>query len=194
MLNNGLIVDHLQVVRRLKQVDSLFEPTDIAIERDRAWAQHTQGWHAHLFQILNSLIYGNSWQEQRYIEWHGNTWTAIRLLQIEVALHLWKSEHGDRPTSLDQLVPEYIESIPADPLAPGDNQLKYIRQDDGFIVYGVGHNLVDENGMKPKFNYSGYRDQFTGDLRLDILYEPISQTPSPAVALPVVTEAEKSEP
>jgi hypothetical protein len=162
ILNRELIVDHLHVIRRLEQVDSLFEPIEISIERDRAWVQHAQGWHAHLFQILNSLVYGNSWRERRYIEWHGNTWTAIRLLQLEVAFHLWKSEHSEWPTSLDQLVPEYMEAIPADPLAPGNSQFKYIRQGDGFIVYGVGCNQIDEGGMEAEDDGSGYRDPFTG--------------------------------
>ena len=172
ILNRELIVDHLQVIRRLEQVDSLFEPIEISLERDRAWAQHIQGWHAHLFQIMNSFAYGHSWQEQQYTEWHGETWTSIRLLQLEVALHLWKSKHSEWPTSLDQLVPGYIEAIPSDPLAPGNSPLKYIRQGDRFIAYGVGLNRLDEGGQVPEHDGNFNYDLHTGDLRLDILFAP----------------------
>ncbi len=66
---------------------------------------------------------------------------------VDVALAVLRFErkHGRMPESLNDLVGEFLTQIPHDPV---DGQpLRYLRQSDGFLVYSVGANQVDDGGQ-----------------------------------------------
>src|SRR5690606_25372409 len=42
-----------------------------------------------------------------------------RMTAVSLAIQLYRADHGDWPASLDQLVPDYLSAIPADPF-PAD--------------------------------------------------------------------------
>ncbi len=64
--------------------------------------------------------------------------------RVGMACKVYKNMHGDFPEDLDELSPELLEDIPADPFT-GD-RLIYKKQDSGIIVYSVGSNLKDDGG------------------------------------------------
>jgi hypothetical protein len=72
-----------------------------------------------------------------------------RLKRIEIlfALSLYRTQHGEYPKGLSALVPEYLDQIPIDPM--NDRMMHYSKQGEGYLVWSVGHNGVDDDGRTP---------------------------------------------
>lgn len=77
------------------------------------------------------------------------------LLEIAWALYAYKKDNGQYPKSLSELVPAYLEQIPDDRFT--GSPLKYIRVGEGYKMYSVGRNRIDDGGM------SIYADENYGD-------------------------------
>ena len=72
--------------------------------------------------------------------------TLINEAQIACALERYHLVHGEYPASLNALQPKFIDRIPQDII--GGESLKYRRREDGqFLLYSVGWNELDENGL-----------------------------------------------
>jgi|GEM_PF-1404943 len=67
--------------------------------------------------------------------------------RVAIALELFRLEHGEYPRGLDELVPEFLETMPLDPFT--EKQLIY-RPDEGdpFLLYSIGRNGFDDNGAE----------------------------------------------
>jgi hypothetical protein len=62
------------------------------------------------------------------------------------ALERYRKAHGQYPESLSNLVPAFIASLPGDVITGGT--LKYRRNsNDAFLLYSVGWNETDDNGV-----------------------------------------------
>lgn len=66
-------------------------------------------------------------------------------VSIALAVIRYQRQHGKLPESLNELVPEFLPEIPLDPI--DHRPLRYQRRDDGFIVYSVGTNQIDNGGQ-----------------------------------------------
>jgi hypothetical protein len=103
------------------------------------------------------------------------------LLCAKVALSAerFRLATGRLPTSLAELVPDYLEAVPSDPF---DGQpMRFAVTDKGIVIYSVGEDLVDDGGLvarlekRPYFRDTGFRlfkPQHRGLLLTD---EPRSQ-------------------
>ncbi len=67
------------------------------------------------------------------------------VLATEIALQIYWNVKRDYPDNLNQLK-GILDEIPPDPFAT--EPLRYRRTKDGWIVYSVGENLVDDGGVK----------------------------------------------
>ncbi|HCE44082.1 MAG TPA: hypothetical protein DET40_11085 [Lentisphaeria bacterium] len=67
-------------------------------------------------------------------------------LKLSLALKVYKVTHGEYPGSLDKLVPEFMDKLPLDPFS--GNNFIYERKGNGFTVYSVGKNGVDDKSIK----------------------------------------------
>ncbi|MCM2374512.1 hypothetical protein [Aporhodopirellula aestuarii] len=67
-----------------------------------------------------------------------------RLLKTQLAIRWFESQRGHRPDSLEELVPEFLSSVPMDPFI--DRPLVYHNVGEGFELYGVGWDRVDDGG------------------------------------------------
>lgn len=70
--------------------------------------------------------------------------TTLELTRLAAALAAYRAEHGDYPQSLDALVPEVLPQLPVD-LYHG-NPFVYAHNNDGYLLYCVGENGVDDGG------------------------------------------------
>jgi hypothetical protein len=110
------------------------------------------------FQLLKQMI-DKLFQRQGYFRWSyvDLTRTAIGLFKEDaetraqvafattaLALERYRLEQGSLPDSLEALTPDYLLAIPNDPF--DDAPLRYMLQEDGFILYGVGVDGVDNQG------------------------------------------------
>ena len=65
-------------------------------------------------------------------------------LDLALALSAFHKENSEYPEKLEQLVPKFINKVPADLFVRG--ALKYQRTVDGYLVYSQGPNTTDDKG------------------------------------------------
>lgn len=78
-----------------------------------------------------------------------NRQTAARrsCLDVVLAVHQYQRQNGQFPESIQQLVPDFLEVVPVDPMNLVGAQLKYRLDDNGVaIVWSIGHNEIDDDG------------------------------------------------
>jgi hypothetical protein len=82
---------------------------------------------------------------QKNLEWAA----LLRVSQTALAIERFRLGHEDRvPDSLSALVPAYLPSVPVDPF---DGQpLRYARRVEGYVVYSIGPDGVDDGGGERK--------------------------------------------
>ncbi len=73
-----------------------------------------------------------------------NAAAGAAVVRLGFAAELYRRESGAPPKSLDALAPRYVKTVSPDPLS-GD-ELKYVVKDDGFTIYSVGRNGIDDGG------------------------------------------------
>jgi hypothetical protein len=91
--------------------------------------------------------------------------TALALTRVAASLALHRARHGEYPQELDELTPAIFATVPIDP-CDGAKSLIYERRDDGYVLYSVFQNGVDDGGR----DFSGAIDQgewLPEDQRLD---------------------------
>jgi hypothetical protein len=65
--------------------------------------------------------------------------------EVAIALVLWHRRHGDWPTSLGQLTPDLLPTVPPDRV---DGQpLRYVVRDGQSALYSIGRNRRDDGGQ-----------------------------------------------
>ncbi len=72
--------------------------------------------------------------------------TNLELMRLAATLLVFRAEKGHYPEKLDDLVPQFIASLPIDIFS--EKPLIYRPDDDraGFLLYSVGENGVDDGG------------------------------------------------
>jgi hypothetical protein len=133
------------------------------LERAQPTAQQAQAWlRDSLATVIDALRGGKEYCEEvskklgvvmidsfmPAIRWMKRV--ADRTEQVERNLHLafalaaYRSEHGRYPEQLDALAPRYLAAVPTD-LFSG-KALVYRPLKDGYLLYSVGVNSLDEQG------------------------------------------------
>ena len=90
----------------------------------------------------------------------------LRLLTAELAVRGCQSEQGRAPTGLAQLVPKYLQRVPADPFS--GQPLVYRPQGTNWLLYSVGEDGVDDGGKPVGRSVSGTVTR--GDIFYDSLH------------------------
>ena len=75
----------------------------------------------------------------------GSTHSAVRAARTALAVERFRLSRGKLPESLQDLVPDYLGSVPLDPF--DGKPLRYRVTDHGYIVYSIGADGVDDGGM-----------------------------------------------
>ncbi len=68
----------------------------------------------------------------------------LRNLEVALALSSWRGDHGSYPKKLEELVPKYLRAEPQDIF--GGQPLRYQRTAEGYLLYSVVDNEVDDDG------------------------------------------------
>lgn len=72
--------------------------------------------------------------------------TQNALLMAMLALQAYKMAHQAYPQNLTQLVPEYLQKVPADPFALS-GPLRYRSPGDSYVLYSIGPDGKDDLGQ-----------------------------------------------
>ncbi len=89
----------------------------------------------------------------RAIQLHYRCAATREMAGLALSIRLYELDHGGRPSSLEELVPEYIESLPIDPFGDGVATFGYLPDALWPRIYTVGPNGTDdlgEIGFRPK--------------------------------------------
>jgi hypothetical protein len=68
----------------------------------------------------------------------------IEILRAALAAKRYQLAHGKLPARLDELVPQYLDAMPADPF--DGKPLRYKLTDTGAAIYSVGRDGTDDRG------------------------------------------------
>jgi hypothetical protein len=88
---------------------------------------------------------------------------ARRVLLTDLALRLYRDEHGEAPPDLNALVPSILKSVPVDPFT--DKPLRYQRRGKDGVVYSAGPDRDDDKLATPLGKR--HLDTSDGDFTID---------------------------
>lgn len=83
----------------------------------------------------------------------------VAVTRVGLGLIAFKNRFGVYPQSLAELQPKLGWVLPKDPFDGKD--LKYKKTANGFVVYSIGSNMLDEGGKEPDLKSN---DQYNGDV------------------------------
>lgn len=66
------------------------------------------------------------------------TVALLRAARVATAVERYRLAHNDPPETLASLMPDYLKTVPADPLNPVGGALRYKRLARGYVVYSAG--------------------------------------------------------
>jgi len=100
---------------------------------------------------------------------------------IMLALEEHRLDHGAHPEALDDLVPQYLDAVPIDPLT--GESFRYVREVEGeaapttgYTLYSIGSDMHDDGGaIDPDFDRAG----LSFDTRVSEPYDHIFNRPDP---------------
>ena len=99
----------------------------------------------------------------RMVEQYFHGLAQRRMAAIALAIRLFESDTGKRPDKLEQLVPDYLPAVPADPFSPAGAPIRYAPHATPPLLYSVGPNGADEKGLVAK-SPNGRPDREAGDM------------------------------
>jgi hypothetical protein len=62
-----------------------------------------------------------------------------------LAIRLFELDHGHRPLTLDELVPDYLSEVPADPMS-SNGVIQYLPNAEHPRLYSIGPDGIDDGG------------------------------------------------
>ena len=116
-----------------------------------------------LSQILTSSLWGV------IDKVHPRKQAQTRAAATAVALTNYRNDTGHYPASLQELVPQYLPSVPADPF--GAKPMRYLLNDGQVTIYSVGDDRVDDGGQLERKEDDPYKK--TLDVGL-VLRKPVT--------------------
>jgi hypothetical protein len=129
---------------------SIAEREDSAARRARNadFNERIYGWHMWLENVQHFGMDPDS--ETRAETMHLQLDLMINLLlQAELAVRRFTIDEGRLPRNLDELVPRYATTMPADSYS---QPLRYRIEGDGYVLYSIGWDRRDDGGKFGTFN------------------------------------------
>jgi len=156
-----------KALAQLMEVDAQREAVSQVVERDELWSAAAADWHTRIVAARDTLMHRPPGLRSFFYEDERRRDALRRLLMVELALQAFQVDHGVPPQSLQELIPDYLPSIPLDPYdgAP----LRFKREGAARLAYSVGPDRDDDGGK-----LIAWLEMVTasdGDILLDVLAE-----------------------
>ncbi len=134
-----------ELIEVLESLDTGRESMEDFAFREVLWGKRTFGWMGRLEMLLSSKSRkGESWrpacegaEKRRQATWD--------LLITDLAIRCYEADHGELPSELADLVPEFLAEVPEDPFS--GKPLVYRPDPTGYLLYSVGHDETDDGGV-----------------------------------------------
>jgi hypothetical protein len=139
----------LQVVveaTRMAETNRSFQSTELFLNTNFTQRNRKQGSVDGLRGVFSANASGAALRKAARVQ------TARNVVVTAIALKRYELQHHQLPNTLDELIPEFLKSIPTDYM---DGQpLRYRRNGDGtFLLYSVGENGLDDGGNPAFLKY-----------------------------------------
>ena len=131
---------------RITELIDAMEPYNLVVERDIAWGQRALGWHGRLLQVLNDVA---NVPIERYASPWLNDAAQSKLLVAELSLQAYRDQQGEWPLDWADVEKLGLRPLAIDPYSPTGDKLQYRRTAEGYRLYSVGPNGVDDGGTPP---------------------------------------------
>ncbi len=99
---------------------------------------------------LDALVHPFSWIRDpsldRILLSHFRALAMRRMAAVALASRLYQADHGERPVTLNELLPDYLPFVPEDPFSPTRSPIGYAPGARWAILYSVGPDGVDDGG------------------------------------------------
>ncbi len=118
----------------------------------------------HFARILMPSLY-------RACELSARCAAIMRCTVTALAMERYRLAHGAWPESLDDLVPEYLDSVPIDPF--DEKPMRYATKDGYVVIYSVGEHGVDDGGDVEKPAKKQGRSAMSPDTGFRLLSTPL---------------------
>ncbi len=144
-------------ISMLQQFESEREPVEEIEYRESLWWEHAHGVNLRMiestFQTLGKDLSLRPQVGEDFGRYHQ---AGMSLLIGELALHVFRAEHGREADRLEELVPGVLPTVPLDPFTT--RPLVYRSTEDGPLLYSLGPNRRDDGGEPLEYGH--------GDIRL----------------------------
>ncbi len=148
---------------RLAKIDQSTRSAEEVIRHDQEWSRATYGLKFVCVSFLQRSALRRSEESLRANHYRAET--ELRLLRADVAIELFRRKNGRYPSSLSELVPQYLEAVPSDPFS--GNAMIYRVTTNSYSLYSIGADKKDDGG-KPLVRSTGgavgKTPEQTGDL------------------------------
>jgi hypothetical protein len=131
-----------EMIRFIAKIEAE-KPSWSEVQRQRIIIDSKEHWQNRIGNAVVKLYGREPYEHVRY--WYFESRLKVRMMAIDMALYSFNEQYGHLPDGLEQLVPEYFDSLPEDPHGKGPFQ--YRLTDGQAILYSVGPNGIDEQGQ-----------------------------------------------
>ena len=100
------------------------------------------------------------------------------MLIVGLAVRAFELRTGRLPAKLDELVPNYLPAIPADPYDE-DQPIRYRASGEDYVLYSIGPNRIDDDGVPRLSAPNGEEGDITSTLRFPL---SVTSPPSPTAS------------
>jgi hypothetical protein len=159
------------IISVLGTVDRAEEQVEVVVQRDMAYCERVYGWQARLSNVVAYLTKGepSKWKNFASFSTAVDSWRVLnQLFQNDLAIHAFQKTHGRFPSTLEELVPEFLPSPVIDPLT--NRPFVYRTDAAEFTLYSIGRDGRDNSGRFT--NLTTYNSSDGYDLDLDSLTRP----------------------
>jgi hypothetical protein len=141
-LKPATTVDEALIVSQLHKLIELAEKEQMAGQLPPSILDHpgvSLRLFAHLVGVLRNPL-------GRAVQITAENMALCRLAAIRLAMRLFELERGRTAASLDELVPDYLPAVPADPMDPNGGPIRAKLNDPDPRIYSLGDNGLDDGG------------------------------------------------
>jgi ABC-type transport system involved in multi-copper enzyme maturation permease subunit len=124
----------------LRHQSAFIEAARLPVEEQGPAFARLEAQHKELPLVARQL----AWNADRINEHYRMSRAELRCAVVALAAERFRRRHGRWPERLGELVPDFLEKVPADPF--GGGPLRCRRLDDGLVIYSVGPDARDDGG------------------------------------------------
>jgi hypothetical protein len=133
-----------ELADRLRKFDNERASWEQLLDSHRL-AMENSNWTTHLRTITHD--WAGAWNDRkgRFPRYDQLTALKSRMAIVEFGIRAFELETGRLPETLDELRPNYLPSLPDDPM--GGGPLRFRQTGDAYLIYSVGPNGIDDGGQ-----------------------------------------------